>query len=338
MQVSMFLGMPYGYNPYDDVEFHQIVNAIQHGERVEVSSKAEAYKFTFALSQIIAETEDFLQLANMLSKLQMQYQSHEFVYGWLHDWILDCYIIAHQYDLFIEKTQLDVSIPYSVRANINIQVYFLAGCEPRAIDLMRLSFSRKSKFIKEHFNHYLNAFNELCKQYANEKGGWKKIMENHGLFKQTYGSYAFAGLSCYPSIILLSPSYCLYTSSELNEILKNLQREAESQAREKLGMKRVGESWVSETLLFHQLKQKFPDTIIIQHGRPTWLKQQHLDIWFPDWAIAVEFHGKQHFQPVEFFGGEEAFQQNKKRDRLKKYRCTRNGVVLLVVQEGYDLD
>jgi hypothetical protein len=63
---------------------------------------------------------------------------------------------------------------------------------------------------------------------------------------------------------------------------------------------------------------------------------QHYDIWFPEWKIAVEYHGRQHFEPVKFFGGEDGFKATVERDLRKIEISKLNNVHLIVVKEGYD--
>jgi len=129
-----------------------------------------------------------------------------------------------------------------------------------------------------------------------------------------------------------------YRSGKCIENIRNLARDAENRAREEMGVPKIGEGWVSETILFRKLEAAFPKTKVIHHGRPKWLGKQHFDIWFPRWKIAIEYHGKQHFEPVEFFGGEDAFKENVKRDKRKALIAKDNGVILFVVTENYDLD
>ena len=74
----------------------------------------------------------------------------------------------------------------------------------------------------------------------------------------------------------------------------------------------------------------------MQHGRPTWLGRQHFDIWIPNWKIAVEYQGKQHFEPVEFFGGEEGYKKTVERDKRKVTLAKRNGVKLFIIAENDD--
>ena len=55
----------------------------------------------------------------------------------------------------------------------------------------------------------------------------------------------------------------------------------------------------------------------------------HLDFYLPDHDIAIECQGIQHFQPVDFWGGEEGLEQTQKRDAVKKKLCEQRGITLL---------
>ena len=43
----------------------------------------------------------------------------------------------------------------------------------------------------------------------------------------------------------------------------------------------------------------------------------------------IEYDGKQHFEPVEFFGGEEGFRKTQKRDKIKNTYCQVHNIPLL---------
>jgi len=47
--------------------------------------------------------------------------------------------------------------------------------------------------------------------------------------------------------------------------------------------------------------------------------------------IVIEFHGVQHFKPVEYFGGESAFVQRVKNDEKKKEYAIQNGYKYVVI-------
>ncbi len=116
-----------------------------------------------------------------------------------------------------------------------------------------------------------------------------------------------------------------------HKFLEKNRIEIENIIREEKSIPKIGEGWISETLLFYEIKEEFKDHNVIQHGSPKWLGQQHLDIFFPELNIAIEYQGAQHTKPVSFFGGQEAFIKNLERDSRKKKLCEENGVILLYV-------
>jgi hypothetical protein len=127
-------------------------------------------------------------------------------------------------------------------------------------------------------------------------------------------------------------------TNALYDLFMNMFRKAENEVRINNGIPKIGEGWVSETELFYNLKEHFSDLQIVQHATPKWLNGQHFDIYFPNEKIAIEYHGKQHFEPVEFFGGEENFKQQKERDLRKIKLAESNDCKLIIVRKGYDFD
>ena len=122
-----------------------------------------------------------------------------------------------------------------------------------------------------------------------------------------------------------------------NELRKIL-RACEDKFRESIGVAKIGEGWIKETELYYRLKNAFPVYEIINHGRPKFLGMQHLDIYFPKFNIGLEYQGLQHYEPVNYFGGHEAFKKTLERDKLKKDLCKKNGCVLIYVEENYDFE
>jgi hypothetical protein len=118
---------------------------------------------------------------------------------------------------------------------------------------------------------------------------------------------------------------------------RQILRGCENIIRKENHLPRVGEGWTSETLLYNQIKEAFPGIRVLHHARPRWLAPQHLDIYIPERNLAIEYQGRQHVQPIAFFGGEETFQKTLKRDSVKKQKCLEAGVELIEVFEEYDL-
>jgi hypothetical protein len=45
--------------------------------------------------------------------------------------------------------------------------------------------------------------------------------------------------------------------------------------------------------------------------------------------MLIEFDGRQHYEPIEFFGGEEKYISRKKNDQIKTNYCLKNNISLL---------
>ena len=61
-------------------------------------------------------------------------------------------------------------------------------------------------------------------------------------------------------------------------------------------------------------KKIFKNNKVIYQHRPFFLKsdiggQMSYDVFISGFNIAIEYQGKQHFEPIDYFGGEEAFKK-----------------------------
>jgi very-short-patch-repair endonuclease len=62
-----------------------------------------------------------------------------------------------------------------------------------------------------------------------------------------------------------------------------------------------------------------------------WLKREKplsLDFYIPQYNVAIECQGEQHFKPIEIFGGEKEYKDILERDKTKLKECQENGVKL----------
>lgn len=62
---------------------------------------------------------------------------------------------------------------------------------------------------------------------------------------------------------------------------------------------------------------------------PEWLGRQSLDFYLPDYNIAIECQGEQHFRSIKHFGGKTKFYKTLERDAKKKQLCEQHNVKLL---------
>lgn len=60
-----------------------------------------------------------------------------------------------------------------------------------------------------------------------------------------------------------------------------------------------------------------------------WLGNLELDFYLPDYNVAIECQGLQHFEPIEHFGGIERFVKQIENDKLKMEKCCEQKIKLL---------
>lgn len=95
--------------------------------------------------------------------------------------------------------------------------------------------------------------------------------------------------------------------------------------------------WVSEELVYNIAKKCYNKVypVVYQH-RPFFLRslkdgQMSYDVFISGLNVAIEYQGKQHFEPVEFFCGKESFEDLQARDKLKAKLSAENGIKLVYI-------
>ena len=58
------------------------------------------------------------------------------------------------------------------------------------------------------------------------------------------------------------------------------------------------------------------------------------DFYLLEHNVCIEYQGKQHYQVVDYFGGEKGFEERQRNDAIKKKYCIDNGIQLLEIQYG----
>ena len=217
---------------------------------------------------------------------------------------------------------------------------------------------------------YVNGFESLKKHLTSEKWNYfirELNLYNNGTygiqnrpwsvtFKSTFRSFdneekdvwlaGFKDISNPSMNFYYSPlSFLKFDSLDITDFIidKNLlsnyldtYNDAENGIRKLKGLPMVGEGWISETKIFYLIKQHFGNqTAVLHHGRPKWLGRQHFDIYLPEYNLAIEFQGEQHYQPIDFFGGTESFEKNQKRDEQKKILAKENNCHLICIDKSY---
>lgn len=61
------------------------------------------------------------------------------------------------------------------------------------------------------------------------------------------------------------------------------------------------------------------------------------DVYICRLNVAIEYQGKQHFEPVDIFGGQASFEEQKARDERKKEINFQEGVHLVYINYWEDI-
>ncbi len=94
--------------------------------------------------------------------------------------------------------------------------------------------------------------------------------------------------------------------------------------------------WKSEELVYNMTKKIYRQFKVIYQHRPFFLRnpqggQMSYDVYISELKVAIEYQGKQHFEPVDFFGGEDSYEKTVERDKIKQELSKRNGVKLVYI-------
>ena len=100
-------------------------------------------------------------------------------------------------------------------------------------------------------------------------------------------------------------------------------------------MKSSGELFTSKYLQNHNItfesQKTFNDLLGIGNRKLSY------DFYLPDYNMLIECQGKQHAQPIEYFGGEKQFKIQQEHDKRKREYAEKNGYKLLEIWY-YDYD
>lgn len=94
----------------------------------------------------------------------------------------------------------------------------------------------------------------------------------------------------------------------------------------------------NQTKIFNILCNNFPNVeILYEVGNKVvpWINNLRFDMYIPEYNIAIEYDGQQHFIPIKWFGGEEKLKLVQERDNRKNILCAENGCKLFRIPYNY---
>lgn len=315
-----------------------VEKSLSKGDFVDVQGNI-SYVFVY-LYKLINQYDKlgFESLHEHLTYVAELYAKEEKLSEYCRLWANDCLLGLDRFEEYLDKTEPKTLFGTSTHhSNLRLNIQSKLKLQLSSIDVLLMMGGRKSTFIVENQALYKNCILNVLDSYAESRGGWLSIIRQKLPEQEKYPHLLFSGAPICGMPKLSFDIIAFYSVFDLTEVLKNLAKDAENKARDIIGVPKIGEGWIAETQLFRILEAEFTQTNVLQHGSPQWLGRQHFDIWFPDWQIAVEYHGIQHFQPVDFFGGDAAFEKNVERDKRKLNLARQHGVTLFVVTAEDDI-
>jgi len=103
----------------------------------------------------------------------------------------------------------------------------------------------------------------------------------------------------------------------------------ENQVRAAFNYPLIGDRWKEETKLYKIVQSLYPNFNIERHYRPDWLEKLELDIFIPQIPLGIEYHGIQHFQPIDHWGGAEGLKKRQEHDFRKLKLAQENNVPIV---------
>lgn len=101
--------------------------------------------------------------------------------------------------------------------------------------------------------------------------------------------------------------------------------------------KSKGESFIQNYLELHNIKYYSEYEIKV----PISIRKSgkiRVDFYLPDYNLFIEYNGKQHYIPMDYFGGELYFMEQKNRDNYLKIYSQKNNINLLEISYKENLE
>lgn len=92
---------------------------------------------------------------------------------------------------------------------------------------------------------------------------------------------------------------------------------------------KIIENWLIENNILYESQKIFSDC---RSKLPL-----PFDFYLFDYNILIEYNGKQHYEPIEYFGGKEAFEGIVMRDKIKENYCEKNNIRLIKIAYNTDI-
>lgn len=284
------------------------------------------YVFLY-MYQLVAE-KSFDEIIPALLKIKEAYGEYSKIDEYCNKWIADCYIGKNQFEQALQYLPKD----FNLLKNAGVKLDLTA-----LIRLFPPIFGATTDFGRANQDKIVAELPTIFQEYERQTG--MDVVHDCTVITSDYTYILFSGTGLdYDRHIVVRMTHYWFDRKKFWGLIPDILRQGEDKVRVKFGLPKIGEGWLGETRLFHELKATFPDCKVTHQTRLPFLGQQHLDIYIHELSVGLEYQGEQHNRPIAYFGGEDGFAQIQERDARKKRLCEQNGATLLYVYPGYSYD
>ena len=103
-----------------------------------------------------------------------------------------------------------------------------------------------------------------------------------------------------------------------------------------------GKAWTRQEYVGYIIKGLYDKVLILEEHEFTFAPKMRVDWFFPNVALAIDYHGRNHSEPVRFFGclpatARKTFKRQQEADQRKARLMRKNKILYLVIWWTDDL-
>lgn len=326
-----------GYMNEDQRKFYRYwMEQWKKGKPVDVKGNI-SYLFSYTY-EVICHAEISSQAALYeLRLLQHVYRNEQRFAEYLTNWIFEMYLLNSDYLNAIAYVDSQRGLNKGMHADPRVlSLKYKIGLPISGDDIFglwrhRWRSSEPRKIVLENHDIVIDYLEETIRDYEQKNNADLLALITEQFAHHSRSEfYLFSGVPSYHPKI----QFDLYEYSMLGDfdiVIEQWMKNVENALREMKGLPKIGEKFFNETILYNIIVKIFSELgyEVIHHSYPPFLERQELDIHIPALNLGIEYNGLQHYEPIEFFGGQAGFEKRQALDEKKKRLCKENGVTLV---------
>jgi len=267
-----------------------------------------------------------------LRLLQHVYRQEQYFSEYLKHWIFDLYLLTSDFLNAIAYLESEGGFSKSRYANSRIlSLKCKLGLPISGNEILAISTRATRRIIIDNLDVVIDYLEETVRSLEQEnKIDLLALLTEQFAYHTSSETLLFSGAPCHhPRIRLDYYDYSLL--GDYGIVVDQWVKDAENALRVEKGLPKIGEGWLSETLLFNMVVKIFAGFgyEVIHHSYPPFLGRQELDIHIPALNLGIEYMGIQHYEPIEFFGGQQGLEKRQILDERKRRLCRENNLRLV---------